>query len=84
MALQFDPNPPLLAHRYGKRDGDESVGEYNNYCEARSKFFDRFQMPWKENYELEHTSLCKHSHMPRSKGKINYVHISRTCLKNSL
>ncbi|PON56316.1 hypothetical protein TorRG33x02_296810 [Trema orientale] len=67
MAYQFDQNPPLLAIRYGRKDGEESVEECNYYCEARSKFFDRFQIPCKGNYELEHTSLCKHSHMPLSK-----------------
>ena len=75
MAGQFDQNPPLLALRYGRHHDEESFGECNYYCEARSKFFDRFQMPWKGNYELEHTSLCKYSHMPLSKGKI-ILHIS--------
>ena len=70
MAWQIDEDySPLLANRSGTKD-ESGVGKCNDFCEARSKFFDRFQMPWKGSYELEHASLCKHSHMPISKGKI--------------
>lgn len=72
---QWDEDPPLLAHRNGRKkqddddDDDEDIGMYG-YCEARSNFFNRFQMVWKVNYELHHTLILKHHHtsMVLSKG----------------
>lgn len=77
MASQFDEHSQMLTNEF-ERKNEASLGEWNLYCEARSKFFDRLQMSCKGNYELEHTSICKNSHMPHSKGTKLYIYIQES------